>query len=146
MKHQVKFAETPEELQQIIALRYEILRKPWQQSAESASDDLEQQSYNAYLTNEQGKVVACGRLQKNSASTGQIRYMAVATSCQGKGYGKRLLSALEEKARTLGLREIELQARDNALEFYEHCGYETVTPSFKLWDIIQHYLMRRNLF
>jgi len=141
-----QFASTDVELRDIIELRYEILRKPWGQSAESASDELEQTSFNAYLRDEQGNIIASGRLQKNSAELGQIRYMAVAAAHQGKGYGKKILEALEEKARDLNLRSIELQARENALNFYLNSGYEVIMPSFKLWNQIQHYLMRRNLY
>lgn len=142
----VRIAQTSAEVESIIALRYEILRKPWAQPAETATDNLEETSINAYLVDDKNKVVACGRLQKNSAEMGQIRYMAVAAEYQGKGYGKRILLALEEQARLQQLQQIELQARENAVDFYLSCGYTNEAPSFKLWDQIQHYLMRRNLF
>lgn len=81
--------------------------------------------------------------EKNSDSVGQIRYMAVADHCQGKGFGKEILIALEEKAKELGLSTIELQARENAIDFYKACGYNIEAPSFLLWGIIQHFLMRK---
>jgi N-acetylglutamate synthase-like GNAT family acetyltransferase len=90
-------------------------------------------------------VVACGRLQKNTEQLGQIRFMAVADAYQGKGYGKKILEALEKKARLQQLRVIELQARENALEFYLRCGYQKIEATFKLWDLIQHYRMRRHI-
>jgi len=141
----VQFATTLEELEEIIELRYQILRKPWNQSKESVTDQLENISHNAYLRNENNQVVGCGRLQLNAEHTGQIRYMAVANNSQGKGYGKLILQALEKKAVECGLKEIELQSRDNAVEFYKANQYQIVEKTFKLWDIIQHYLMRKVL-
>lgn len=141
----VKFVQTPEELNKVIELRYLILRKPWSQSKETASDNLELSSYNAYIENEAGEIVACGRLQENENKIGQIRYMAVDGSQQGKGFGKHILKALETKAKEIGLKTIELQARENALEFYKANHYLIKEKSFKLWDIIQHYLMYKHI-
>lgn len=139
------FASTEKELTDIIELRYQVLRAPWQQPAASATDNLENVSFNAYMRNSQGQVIACGRLQKNSSTLGQIRYMAVSNAEQGKGLGKEILNALELKGKEIGLTQLELQARENAVQFYQSCGYTVVSESFKLWDIIQHYLMSKEL-
>jgi predicted GNAT family N-acyltransferase len=139
------FATTEKELADILELRYKVLRAPWQQSAASATDDIESISFNAYMRNTQGQIIACGRLQKNASTLGQIRYMAVAETEQGKGLGKLILLALEDKAKEIGLNQIELQARENAVQFYKQCGYNTVSESFKLWELIQHYLMVKKL-
>lgn len=131
-------------ISKIIELRYDILRKPWNQSKDTATDGLEESSVNVYIE-ENEKVIACGRLQDNGAGVGQIRYMAVAQNYQGKGLGKIILKKLEEEALKLKINKIELQARDNAVEFYKSCGYSIKEKSFKLWDIIQHYLMLKTL-
>ncbi|MES2565230.1 MAG: GNAT family N-acetyltransferase [Bacteroidota bacterium] len=131
-------------LEKIIDLRYEILRKPWDKSRETATDDLEFSSVNAYILLDK-RIVACGRLQDNGMGVGQIRYMAVHTDYQGNGLGKMIVLKLEEEARKLGLVTIELQARENAIEFYKRQKYILHEKSFKLWDIIQHYLMLKKL-
>lgn len=141
----VREAHTPQETQAIIALRYEILRKPWDQPAATATDDLESASVNAFIADEAGQVIACGRLQENPGKTGQIRYMAVDKHYQGKGLGKQILGFLESRANEMGLAKIELQARDNALEFYKSAGYTIKEKSFLLWGLIQHYLMEKDL-
>jgi len=141
----LRIAHTPEETQRIIDLRYKILRKPWNQSAETATDNLEPISINAYIENEKRMVVACGRLQENKDKIGQIRFMAVEDDQQGKGLGKMIVSALESEAKKLQLHTIELQARDNAVEFYKSCGYSIKEKSFLLWGIIQHYLMEKKI-
>lgn len=142
--HQAQTTTDPELIEAIIQLRYDILRKPWDKPKETATDELESQSVNAYIE-EQGKIIACGRLQNNGGGTGQVRYMAVAEGQQGKGLGKLILNRLEEEALAMGIRTIELQARENAVEFYKAKGYTIKETSFKLWNLIQHYLMTKNL-
>lgn len=145
MKFNVQLAHNDETIQRIIQLRYLILRQDWQQSIESATDELEATSYNAYIENENADLIACGRLQINTNNIGQIRFMAVAKSEQGKGYGEKILQFLEEKAKLLSLEVIELQARENALIFYEKQGYQMVEKTFSLWGQIQHFLMSKKL-
>ena len=105
---------------------------------------MEETSVNACIE-ENGKAIACGRLQNNGEGVGQIRYMAVDEAFQGKGLGKLILKELEKEAEKMGLRKIELQARENALEFYKRNDYSVIQSSFKLWDIIQHYLMVKTI-
>ena len=105
---------------------------------------MEDTAINAFIL-DNGKVIACGRLQDNGEGLGQIRYMAVDSDYQGKGLGKLIVIKLEEEARNINIRTVELQARENAVEFYKSQGYAVKETSFKLWDIIQHYLMTKNL-
>ncbi len=139
----VTFAHTQKEIDKILDLRYEILRKPWNQSKDSASDGHEDSAHNAFVEDEKGNALACGRLQLNDKNTGQIRYMAVANGMQGKGLGKLILKALEDKAKELGLKKIELQARENALEFYKANNYIQKEKTHLLFGAVQHYLMEK---
>jgi N-acetylglutamate synthase-like GNAT family acetyltransferase len=140
-----EFAHTPEEIEKILDLRFRILREPWGQSKDSSSDGHEHTSHNVYIKDKNGNVAACGRLQSNDATSGQIRYMAVANDMQGKGLGKTILKALEEKAKELGLKKIELQARENALEFYKSNNYILKEKTHLLFGVIQHYLMEKSI-
>lgn len=140
----VKQALDMEDVSRIINLRYDVLRKPWNQPIDTASDDLEGQSINAYIEHA-GTVVACGRLQDNGGGVGQVRFMAVAQKYQGKGLGNLVMAFLEKRAMEEGLHTIELQARENAVVFYELNGYTIREKTFLLWGIIQHYLMSKRL-
>jgi N-acetylglutamate synthase-like GNAT family acetyltransferase len=142
---QVQLATTPTEINSILQLRYAVLRQPWNQSIESATDDREVDSVNAFIADEQGKVIACGRLQENDNQVGQVRFMAVDAAYQGKGLGKLIVNFLEAEAKKMGLKKMELQARENAVEFYKSCGYSIAEKSFLLWGQIQHYLMAKEL-
>ena len=140
----VQIANTQNQIDTIINLRYDILRKPWNQAKETSSDGMEDTAINAFIE-DNGKAIACGRLQDNGAGVGQIRFMAVDANYQGKGLGKLIVAKLEAEAKRIGLTTIELQARENAVEFYKSQGYEVKETSFKLWDIIQHYLMTKEI-
>jgi N-acetylglutamate synthase-like GNAT family acetyltransferase len=141
----VKQASSKNEIEAIIQLRYKILRQPWNKSIETATDELEMESVNAFISNPTGEVIACGRLQNNGLGVGQIRYMAVDENFQGQGLGKVICHFLETKAIEMGLTQIELQARENAVGFYKSLGYSIKEKSFILWDIIQHYLMVKDI-
>jgi N-acetylglutamate synthase-like GNAT family acetyltransferase len=140
----VNIVNSPDELAAVIGLRYRILRKPWNQPIETATDELEDRCVNAYIKVEE-RVAACGRLQVNEGNAGQIRYMAVEETMQGKGLGKLVLQTLERHAEKLQLTKIELQARENAVPFYKSQGYTVKEKSFHLWGIIQHYLMWKDI-
>jgi N-acetylglutamate synthase-like GNAT family acetyltransferase len=142
--YKVHIANTQTEIDSIINLRYDILRKPWSQPKETSSDGMEESAINAFIE-DNGKAIACGRLQDNGRGIGQIRYMAVDANYQGKGLGKLIVTKLEEEARNINLYTVELQARENAVEFYKSQGYVVKEKSFKLWDIIQHYLMTKEI-
>lgn len=143
--YKVKQANTETDFKNILQLRYAILRKPWNQPIETATDDLEHTSINAFIEDENGNAIACGRLQENKNRIGQIRFMAVSSSHQGKGLGKLIIEFLEAKAKEKQLAEIQLQARENAVEFYKNCGYIIKETSFLLWGQIQHYLMVKTI-
>ena len=145
MNYKVIQAQTDKDLKNILQLRYDVLRQPWNQSIETATDDLEESSVNAFIEDENGNAKACGRLQENENKIGQIRFMAVSQAHQGKGLGKLILLFLEEKAKEKKIVEIQLQARENALDFYKSCNYIIKEKSFLLWGEIQHWLMVKDI-
>ena len=59
-----QIANTQNQIAAIIDLRYDILRKPWNQPKETSSDGMEDTAINAFIV-DNGKVIACGRLQDN---------------------------------------------------------------------------------
>jgi predicted GNAT family N-acyltransferase len=138
-------ASTEKELKQYYDLRYEILRKPWNQPRQSTKDEWEDQSIHILMVDDNGDEIACGRLQINSKEEGQIRSMAVKSNMQGKGLGKKIIAWIEARAKELQLKRIILDARENAVKFYESCGYKVVGDSYLLFGIIKHYKMEKEL-
>lgn len=140
----IKLANNQEDLEKIFQLRYEVLRKPWGQSFESSKDDWDAVSFNAFVE-ENGKCVACGRLDIIDEQTAQIRYMAVHPHFRGKQLGTRILEYLENIAKQKGLKKIFLHARENAVAFYLKSGYTLIAASYLLFDAIQHYKMEKKI-
>lgn len=136
---------TEDELEKYFNLRYEILRKPWNQPMSSTKDEWEGQSIHVLMVDDHNEAIACGRLQLNSKEEGQIRSMAVREDMQGKGFGKQVIEYIEAKAKDLKLKNIMLDARINAVKFYERNGYTVVGESYLLFGTIQHYKMMKKL-
>jgi N-acetylglutamate synthase-like GNAT family acetyltransferase len=90
-------------------------------------------------------VLGVCRLQFNSATEAQLRFMGVKGNTQGFGIGKKLIEHAEQKAKQNGASKMILQAREIAVEFYQKCGYVIVEKSFLMWGEIQHYLMEKKL-
>ncbi len=137
--------KTVDELRQYYQLRWQILRKPWGQKQGSEQDEFEQQAIHKMVINEKGEVLAVGRLEKVDKCQGEIRFMAVSETAQGQGLGQQIINALEQQASQLGLKEINLNARESAVGFYQKLGYQTVTFSHTLSDAIKHYTMVKQL-
>jgi predicted GNAT family N-acyltransferase len=125
-------------------LRWRILRAPWQQQGPER-DETDDISIHRVVCDRHGRVLAVGRLHRVDDNTGQIRFMAVDTDQQRRGYGTLLLRALEQAALDQGLETVILQARENAVPFYLGHEYRVVEKSFLLFGEIQHYLMSRQL-
>lgn len=137
---------TKTEFEAYYDLRWRILRKPWELQRGSEKDELDKNSYHRMVLDEStGAVGAVGRLQINSNDEAQIRYMAVADRYQRQGLGSIIVKELEKIALKKGVKSVILQARKNAVKFYEINGYEIVNKSYILFDEIQHWLMRKEI-
>ncbi|QBG35804.1 bifunctional GNAT family N-acetyltransferase/hotdog fold thioesterase [Litorilituus sediminis] len=134
-----------EEFDKYYQLRWQVLRKPWQQAKGSEQDELEGQSFHRMITDSHGEALAVGRLERTGQFTGQIRYMAVSPEAQGKGLGKQVLTALEQLAIRLGIKELVFNAREAALPFYLGLGYSEQGYSHTLFDEIKHLKMTKSL-
>lgn len=136
---------TPEQFLAYYDLRWRVLRAPWDQPRGSEKDDAEKTSTHVMAIDENGECVGVGRLQLNSPAEAQVRFMGVRDDQQGKGVGKAIMIYLEQKAKEQGAKKIVLQARENAVKFYEAIGYTITEKTFKLWEIIQHWKMEKGM-
>ncbi|HRG57933.1 MAG TPA: GNAT family N-acetyltransferase [Bacteroidia bacterium] len=128
-------------------LRWNLLRAPWQQLKGSERDDLENHhdTFHAMAIDDLGKIYGVGRLQLLNSQQAQIRYMAVSIDAQGKGVGTYILEFLENIAKVKNIKEIKLQARENAIPFYQRNGYHVQEKTFLMYNDIQHYLMTKKI-
>jgi predicted GNAT family N-acyltransferase len=133
------------EFEAYYALRWSVLRAPWNQAPGSEKDEFEGNAIHLAAWNESGKIVGVGRLHRMAGRQGQIRYMAVEPRVQGRGIGKALLQELEVRAAQEGMIEIYLNAREESLQFYTESGYELLGPAHLLFGAIPHFRMRKRL-
>lgn len=132
------------EFEQYYFVRWQTLREPWGQARGTEKDDKEDESIHL-MAKENDSIIGVCRLQYNDENTAQVRFMGVSESARGKGVGKKLLIAAEEIALKDNRKEMILQARDYAVDFYKSGGYSIREKTFLLWDSIQHYLMEKKL-
>ncbi|PKI14026.1 bifunctional GNAT family N-acetyltransferase/hotdog fold thioesterase [Colwellia sp. 12G3] len=133
------------EFEQYYQLRWQILRQPWGQVLGSERDSLEQESLHRMIIDENNEVLAVGRLEKSSQFSGQIRFMAVSEEAQGQGLGQQMMKSLELQAQKLGITDLTLNARANAVIFYQRLGYTLHGFSHRLFDEIEHFSMSKTL-
>jgi GNAT superfamily N-acetyltransferase len=117
------------EYKQMVALRYEILRKPLglsfseEQLAEEKNDIL-------IAAFEEDDMLGCCILSPIDNHTLRLRQMAVQRNLQGKGIGESIMSFAETLARDKGFRLLMMHARDTAIGFYEKFGYKVKGDQF----------------
>jgi predicted GNAT family N-acyltransferase len=140
----VKQPETAEEFKQYLDLRWRVLRAPWGEPKGSEIDNIEDQCFHIMVTVNE-KVTGVGRLQYNSNSEAQIRYMAVDQAYERNQIGRMIVNSLEQEARNRNINSIVLEAREPAVGFYKKLGYHTEKKSYMLFDEIQHFRMRKRL-
>ncbi|MHC2991577.1 acyltransferase [Pontibacter sp. HJ8] len=136
---------TPEAFEKYYSLRYETLRRPWNQpeGSEYAEDD--DRAIHAMLVDDEGEAIGVCRLHLNAIREGQLRFMGIRADKQGQRLGDQLLRYLEQRAKKMGAKIMTLQARENAVNFYRRNGYEVIEKTYLLFGTIQHYKMARQL-
>lgn len=76
-----------------------------------------------------GRAVCCGGIKRLSADSCEIKKMYLVPELRGQGVARRLLVALEEKARELGFTVARLDtgpAQSSARALYESAGYAPI--------------------
>lgn len=140
----IKTPDTRQEWEDYYDLRYRILRKPLDQplGSEKNEGDLTGVHFALY---DEGVLQAIARLDETDDKTAQVRFVAVETNSQGKGYGREIMEATERKAKSDGKTKMILHARDYAVDFYLKQDYTLIGPCYKLFDVLQHFLMEKEL-
>ena len=126
-------------------LRWQLLRAPWNQPRGSERDEYEKDAYHVIAIDSTQKIIGVGRLHRISQTQSQIRYMAVQPPARQHGIGKSLLMALEEQAKRWGMQSIVLNAREQAIVFYQRCGYRSDKETTTLYGVIRHWRMSKQI-
>jgi N-acetylglutamate synthase-like GNAT family acetyltransferase len=131
------------EYEQMVHLRYEILRKPIGMVFEKK--ELEKEKDDVLIgAFEDERILGCCLLTKMDDKTVRLRQMAVPNNMQGKGIGRALMIFAENIARDLGYAKLIMHARKTALGFYGKLGYSVVGEEFQEVTI-PHFVMEKIL-
>lgn len=129
------------EYDQMIKLRYEILRKPLK--LDFTEEQLQKEKNDILIgAFEEDKILGCCLLTREDQTSVRLRQMAVANNLQGKGIGASMMNYAENIARDAGYKKIIMHARKTAIGFYEKLGY-TVTGNEFTEVSIPHYVMEK---
>jgi GNAT superfamily N-acetyltransferase len=140
----IRTPQTEEEWEAYYDLRYRILREPLDQprGSERNEGDATGEHFALY---DNSVLKAIARLDHSGEQIAQVRFVAVERHEQGRGYGRLIMEATELKAKERGDTKMILHARDYAVDFYLRLGYTLIEPSHKLFGVLQHYLMEKEL-
>ena len=137
--------KSTEELEAYFACRWKLLRAPWNQPRGSERDEFDATSHHLLARDGAGEIVAVGRIHLPRTGEAQIRYMATRPDFQRQGIGRSILRRLERYATDNGARIIVLNARINAVPFYERLGYIVQGQVPTLFGKIEHKAMSKAL-
>lgn len=131
------------EYEQMIKLRFEILRKPLHMTF--SKEELEREKNDILIgAFEDDKMLGCCLLTRVDQNCVRLRQMAVQNNLQGKGIGASLMYFAENVARDAGYTKILMHARKTAIGFYEKLGYSIAGEEFAELGI-PHVIMEKNL-
>jgi predicted GNAT family N-acyltransferase len=141
---EIRSPRTPKEWEDYYDLRYRVLREPFGKPRGSERNEGDETAIHFALFEEE-RILAVARLDTLPEKTCQVRFVAVETDQQGKGLGFAIMKAVEVTAIEHGFEKIVLHARDYAVVFYKKQDYLLIGPSYKLFDVLQHYEMYKML-
>lgn len=144
MEIEIRTPENEKEWEDYYDLRYRILRQPLNQPRGSEKNDGDDTGIHFALY-ENDVLKAIARLDEVDLSVCQTRFVAVELNEQGQGYGKLIMYAVEQEAAEKGYTKMILHARDYAVDFYKKLDYTLLEPSYRLFDVLQHFLMEKEL-
>ena len=112
-----------------IDLRDRLLRAPL--GLTFTPDDLASEANQIHFGLLSGNdLIACAVVVPLENGVAKLRQMAVDLPFQRRGFGSSLIREIETELCRRQFREIELNARQEAVGFYQRLGYRTVGDSF----------------
>lgn len=87
------------------------------------------------VAEEDGRVIGCCALKILWEDLAEIKSLAVEKACFGKGVGRALVMAAQDRARTLGLKKVFILTLEAG--FFEKVGFQLVdrgTLPMKVWS------------
>ena len=131
------------EYEQMVALRYQMLRKPL--GLVFSEEELEKEKNNVLLgCFDEDVLEGCCMLVETNRYEVRLRQMAVLSGLQGKGIGRVLMIFAENVARDRKYKKILMHARVISIPFFEKLGYSISGEPF-VELTIEHIVMEKEL-
>jgi N-acetylglutamate synthase-like GNAT family acetyltransferase len=132
-RHELKAVTTPDDRQAMHAIRRATLfttDRPGGPVAydENHPDDVDPAN-QCFLLVFDSRPIGVVRLDPRHGNMGVIRLVAIVPELQRQGHGRVLAELVEDKAREFGMTKLALNARQDAVGFYERMGW-----SQEIWD------------
>lgn len=131
-----RLAITEVDVEDILELRRRVLRAGTPSTDPRLAEDDAPGVFHLAGRDPGGDLVACVSFSpqptdhRGGRPAWRFRAMAVATTLQGSGYGRQILTAGIERVRAEGAEVVWCHARDSAQGFYERLGMAVVGDGF----------------
>jgi N-acetylglutamate synthase-like GNAT family acetyltransferase len=96
---------------------------------ERTIEELDQLADDGFVAVDGEKIVGFAALEVYSKKLAELRSLAVADGYQGRGLGRRLVTACIERAREKNV--LEVMAITSSEEFFQSCGFDFTLPGEK---------------
>ena len=153
IRAEVRLAQTEADRNAVFAVRYQVFVDEQSVPEELEYDELDL-SADHFLAVLDGVPAGAGRLVitgpapgsagPEARPTGVLGRLAVGKAARGRGLGKLLVHAIEQRAAERGLAAVELHAQAHARGFYQQLGYAAYGDLFSEAGI-EHISMRKQL-
>lgn len=127
----------------MLALRHDVLRAPLGLvlGGKDTETDASELLLGAFMNS---RLVGCLILRRRDDGVVQMRQVAVDPTIHGQGIGRKLVEEFEKRATGSGAKEIIMDARLTARDFYERLGY-SATSDVYIQSTIPHLKMHKVL-
>jgi len=116
-----------DDFEKLYQFRWEQLRKPLNFPQGSERDSLDNTSFHCMAVDENNTVIGAGSIQPCEVDIMRIRYMAVHEQYQRLGIGRSIVENLLTRARKQTITLCWLNARANAVAFYQALGFDVMS-------------------
>lgn len=128
MTYNIKIVEDISELNKVLKFCYEILgERNDDVYGPAAWANRLKENYLMVFAEADGDVIAAVMGRAENQDSIVLGYAACKAACRKSGITSSLLSTLENNARAYGYKYITLGSADEAVGFYEKCGYHVIT-------------------
>jgi len=139
-------ADTDERLDDALGVRHDVFVGEQDVSEELEYDGHDERPATVHFVAYGGaRAVGAARLRPAREGVGKVQRVAVREADRGRGWGRRLMAAVEEAAREANYGRLELDSQTHAVPFYERLGYEVTSDETFLDAGIPHLAMAKEL-